>query len=668
MKSINMPLIKSNSESSGFSGHSEGATGGLVSVGLGEPGHQNGGVSIGALRVAQGMALNESTGGGARKKIRDQGHIDANIPRNYDQTRAENDAILDFLSQEMPRAGGRKEGEGGVHRERGYQHSSSVGLNEDVNSIREILNVQNNDINELFNKLEDYKTAILSLFTIMSKEQLEGVRELFKSRMNGTLDYMIKYSESIREVKSIMQKDKEIETNQNNNSNDKLISPSTTITKLRPESESPNNSGRIRLNEMAPAAAVDDTDVQKQLRDERRKQQDEILRMRDIENRKRNIIIEGIEENFYGEAGDRRIIEDMLRDIGLGHRIQEMETVDRIGRNQTRRRARLIIVTFSDISAAFEIKDKAYRLAHTRFYTVFVRRDLTRQEREEERIKRLNRRRVANGVTDRNSVPANEDRATNSGNDIGTESANEDENADNLDIPLSAEQQDETDEGVRTETETVLDQRTETEGGASNSGNDIGSESVSVTENADNRDIPLSAEQQTEIDEGVRTEIDEDSDSVSDTNTETDTDSDTYYESADEEEGEGDVENEDGRGSRNENEGVNAIEDERENVSASEVENTGNSAESIIQGRDNDSVDTSESESVSATGTASLTTTGTRVEVPVNHENLIDATTSEERRGRDVTNGDNSRRNTRSVSRARRTSGNGNRRKKIETR
>ena len=345
-----------------------------------------------------------------------------------------------------------------------------------------------------------------------------------------------------------------------------------------------------------------------------------------------------------------------------------MKTVDRIGRNQTRRRARLIIVTFSDISAAFEIKDKAYRLAHTRFYTVFVRRDLTRQEREEERIKRLNRRRVANGVADRNSVPANEDRATNSGNDIGTESANEDENADNLDIPLSAEQQDETDEGVRTETETVLDQRTETEGGASNSGNDIGSESVSVTENADNRDIPLSAEQQTEIDEGVRTEIDDGSDSDSDTDTETDNDTDTNCESTDEEEGEGDVENEDGRGSRNDNERVNAIEDERENISVSEVENTGNGTESIIQGRDNDSVDTRESESVNATGTVSLTTTGTRVEIPVNHENLSDATTAEERRGRDSSNGDSNRRNTRSISRARSTSGNDNRRKKLVTR
>ena len=655
-----------------------------MSVGLGEPGRHIGDASSGALRVAQGMALNEPTGGGARNKIRDQGRIDANIPRNYSQSRAENDAILDLLSQEMPRAGGRKEGGGGLHRERGYQHSSSVGLNEDVNSIREILNVQNNDIKELFIMLGDYNTAILSLFTIMSKEQLEEVRELFKSRMNGTLDYMIKYAESIREVKIIMQKDKEIEKNQNNNRNEKLISPATTITKLRPESESPNNSGRIRLDEITPAAAVDDTDVQNQLRIERRKQQDEILRMRDIDNRKRNIIIEGIEENFYGELGDWRIIEDMLRGVGLGHRIQEMEKVERIGKNLNRRRARLIIVTFSNISAAFEIKDKAYRLAHTRFYTVFVRRDLTRQEREEERIKRLNRRRVPNGVTDRNSVPANaretdsgleqqrpktESGASNSGNDIGTENANVAENADNLDIPSSAEQQAGTDEGVRTETEPASDQqRTETEGRASNSGIDIGSVSVSVNENADNRDILLSAEQQTEIDEGVRTEIDDGSDSDSDTDTETDNDTDTNCESTDEEEGEGDVENEDGRGSRNDNERVNASEDERENISVSEVENTGNGTESIIQGRDNDSVDTRESESVIATGTVSLTATGTRDEIPVNHENLSDATTAEERRGRDSSNGDSNRRNTRSISRARSTSGNDNRRKKLVTR
>ena len=85
------------------------------------------------------------------------------------------------------------------------------------------------------------------------------------------------------------------------------------------------------MSKATPNAAVNDRNVRQQLIDERRQQQDEALRKREAERRKKAIIINGIEKTIYGAEGDRAMIKDMLRGMGLGQRIYEIDTIERIG-------------------------------------------------------------------------------------------------------------------------------------------------------------------------------------------------------------------------------------------------------------------------------------------------------------------------------------------------
>ena len=144
------------------------------------------------------------------------------------------------------------------------------------------------------------------------------------------------------------------------------------------------------------AAVTRDRDAQQEIINERRQREEEMFMQREAEKRKKNVIIEGIDESIWGVEGDKAVIGDMLRDMGVCH-FRDLVSVERIGRNVNGRRPRLIIATFSTKSAVYEIIYKGKNLLRTnRFFKVFVRRDLTRSEREEEKMKRHNRK--TNGV------------------------------------------------------------------------------------------------------------------------------------------------------------------------------------------------------------------------------------------------------------------------------
>ena len=420
-----MPPIIDNSEIRGLSGHSEGATGGLPIHGLGVQNQDGRNLLRMPMDMARGMALSVNTGIGGQSTAGVRGHIGTNISINGSQARDENADQFDNLRSLSPRASARRDGGGGNLHERGCQHTNIGGQTEEVMNIKEIVNTQNEDIRTLFNMFEDYKTLTQAIFTVMSKEQLEEIKKLYEPRMNAPLQEMITYSESVLKVNELVKSEKESESRGKNKKDVNKIEPSASVpfktNKLRPQSISPAG-GRICLSDVTPDAAMDDRSEQQKLIDERRKQQDEVLREREAERRKYNVIIDGIEETIFGVSGDRARIENMLREMGLGHRIYDLDRIERIGRNPYRRRSRLIIATFSSSAAAYDIVYKGKRLARTYdFYNVFVRKDLNREEREEERI---NRRRRQNGVSDRSRVGRDTDQDEEEpGTDDETESA-----------------------------------------------------------------------------------------------------------------------------------------------------------------------------------------------------------------------------------------------------
>ena len=396
-----LPII-GNSEIRGLSGHSEGATGGLPIHGLGVQNQHGRNLLRMPMDMARGMALSVNTGIGGQSTAGVRGHIGTSISINGSQARDENADQFDNLRSLSSRASARRDGGGGNLHERGCQHTNIGGQIEEVMNIKEIVNTQIEDIRTLFNMFEDYKTLTQAIFTVMSKEQLEEIKKLYEPRMNAPLQEMITYSESVLKVNELVKSEKESESRGKNKKDVIKIEPSASVpfktNKLRPQSISPAG-GRICLSDVTPDAAMDDRSEQQKLIDERRKQQDEVLREREAERRKYNVIIDGIEETIFGVSGDRARIENMLREMGLGHRIYDLDRIERIGRNPYRRRSRLIIATFSSSAAAYDIVYKGKRLARTYdFYNVFVRKDLNREEREEERI---NRRRRQNGVSDR---------------------------------------------------------------------------------------------------------------------------------------------------------------------------------------------------------------------------------------------------------------------------
>ena len=73
----------------------------------------------------------------------------------------------------------------------------------------------------------------------------------------------------------------------------------------------------------------------------------------------------------------------MLREMGVGHRRLEIKDIERIRRFHKGKRSRLMLVTFSTVSAAYEVHSKSYRLKSSYdFSKVYVRKDLSRAQRE----------------------------------------------------------------------------------------------------------------------------------------------------------------------------------------------------------------------------------------------------------------------------------------------
>ena len=107
---------------------------------------------------------------------------------------------------------------------------------------------------------------------------------------------------------------------------------------------------------------------------------------RETEQRKLNIIIEGVNESVYGKEGDEAAVCEILTFIECKHRIKHINYIERIGRNTFNRgKPRLIKVEFKVIAAAYETVFKSHNLYYShKFGAVYFRKDLSREEREKE--------------------------------------------------------------------------------------------------------------------------------------------------------------------------------------------------------------------------------------------------------------------------------------------
>ena len=336
--------------------------------------------------------------------------------------------------------------------------------------IRENFRAQNEDIEGINKELGDVKLLLQVIFTTLNKDALDAIKKTYADRMGGKLQDMVNFVEGFMSAQAAASHNNDEITQGNQFKVVKSLKipfnqvVNQIITKDRksngsPDSDSPNppnsSTGGIRFDNPATA---EENDAQQQI--ERRQQQDELLRKREAEKRKKNIIIEGVSETIWGEAGDKAVIEDMLRDMGLYQRIHELETTERIGRIRDNGRPRLIIATFSSVSAAYEITYKGYRLFNNdRFRNVYVRRDLNKREREEEKAKRKNKKRASNIGNDEvnlgngseqaqeANIPSSvnlEDAVGSLSEDVQTETENE-------------EEADETDDGTDDDTDSDTD-------------------------------------------------------------------------------------------------------------------------------------------------------------------------------------------------------------------
>ena len=392
-------------------------------------GRSNGGLAQGQFEMA--LSENNYLPGGSRLDVRGNDNSSSTssmgqaVGRNIGVNKKELSGVV----------GGRGDGWGSNGRD-GCQLPYNLEGDEDrlLFNFRGFIDAQNEEIGSLLKMFGDYKILMQAVFSVMSKEQIRELKSLYQNKSNEMLKEMIDFSDSVRTAKAMLTQDKGNNGNFILNNNTPSYANKTKSNSLSnrisargtPSTVSPENDiGRTRFDDReeegaVAEAAAGEEDTQQTLEELRMLQYREQKREREDEMRKKNIIIRGLEETIWGEAGDWTVIEDMLRKMGLKHRIYEMEFIDRIGRNSFGRRPRLILVTFTSVSAAYEIKDKAGRLFNIPgFNRVYIRKDLSQTEREEERI---NRRRNPIGETD---VPGEGAGAPTEGTNVPDEGADE---------------------------------------------------------------------------------------------------------------------------------------------------------------------------------------------------------------------------------------------------
>ena len=112
------------------------------------------------------------------------------------------------------------------------------------------------------------------------------------------------------------------------------------------------------------------------------------------EDRKKNVIIEGVVEHDY--EGDELALHNILMGLNVEHLEREIISINRLGkisRNLGKNKPRLMIVKFSNKRAASLVCDKAPRLAYDRIlWQVYIKPDLSLEERQRGYMERQKKR------------------------------------------------------------------------------------------------------------------------------------------------------------------------------------------------------------------------------------------------------------------------------------
>ena len=518
-----------------------------------------------------GLALSDNRSLWTLNNLASSQSIDGEHRSEQGATR--NDSITN-QRQEMFETGASWNGAGRGHSNCGCQRTCGENNKDELMAIRANLNAHNEDIQYIINTFGDVRNLMQAIFSTYNRNEIDAIKTAFADRLDGSLKQMIEFAEGFMSAKAAasntatdlcQNNDETGQENQFKVVKSSMIPFNKIITKDRksngsPGSDSPNppnsSNGRIRFDNPAAAEA---NGAQQQAVNERRQKQEELLRKREAEKRKKNIIIEGVSETIWGEAGDKAIIEDMLRDMGLYQRIHELETTDRIGRIRDNGRPRLIVATFSSVSAAYEITYKGYRLFNNdRFQNVYVRRDLSKREREEERAKRQNKKRAS----DMGNVDVSPENGSEEAQEAGEQGAGE------------------------------------------------GSSTTSRESERENEGSSLSDDTE------VETETEEEDDE-----TDVDSDMDTEHESASEDESASEGENESGGERESENEGAGQDVNEEETEEVSGDQNVSGDTATGVEENENGSNETNETEISNSTGSESgLPNTEEQPEAPDHNE------------------------------------------------
>ena len=290
-------------------------------------------------------------------------------------------------------------GNGGIN----FKLPRQVDVTEEISNIWRVVELQGQNIEELYKVKYEYKNLLKDVFSVMSEEQLAEIKSMHGEDASEILKEMIDWAVSLREVQklfnSIENKREKIDNKTPFQSVNKVnigaqVSPTggNSSAGISPNIENADvgadSIGVTPAITSTPQTGNELADAEQQNNEEQMRYEEE-MRKWDEEKRKYNVIIEGLDETIWGGEGDRVRIMGILREMKLGHRVHELNRVERIGRISKYTKKRLIIASFDSKAAAFEMTDKWYRLRDSRtYYNVHVRRDLTRTQREDEKKKR----------------------------------------------------------------------------------------------------------------------------------------------------------------------------------------------------------------------------------------------------------------------------------------
>ena len=357
-----------------------------------------GGLAQGHLNLALNGIKGAEGGIGFDSRDTHNGNVSDNSFRGFGTNIKINGSIPSIVGDENGRRvmgaseGGDRRRDGNGHQKHLIEISNSVRKTE-MEAVWKTFELLGEDIRTLVERTDEQEDLLKTVFAVMDEEALEEVRELHREDSNSLVDKMIQHAENIREIKNIVRNETGMDKHESSNHNANW-QPQSKRKQKNQNSPSITPSDDIRreddvrredLNVEPPTTETPTNENEQQQTDANRRQQqhEEHMRKLDEERRKFNIIIKGMEESFWGWEGDRANVESMLREMGLGHRRVEIKDIERIGRFHKGKRSRLLLVTFSTVSAAYEVHTKSYRLKNSySFSKVYVRKDLTRAQRE----------------------------------------------------------------------------------------------------------------------------------------------------------------------------------------------------------------------------------------------------------------------------------------------